>query len=271
MGAVIEGGKKSVLGVLVDCVDYDAAVARVVRAARERRPLACAALAVHGTMSGVLDEPHRYRLNRLDLVVPDGQPVRWALNWLHGAGLGERVYGPELMLRLCAAAAAATIPIFLYGSTAAVVAALGRRLRQRFPALQIAGAEASRFRALSRDECDDLADRIRSSGAGLTFVGLGCPRQEVFVYEWRERLTMPLVAVGAAFDFHAGRLPQAPERLQRAGLEWAFRLAYEPRRLWKRYLILNPLFVALLALQLTGLKHFDRDSRLPPARDQLVG
>jgi exopolysaccharide biosynthesis WecB/TagA/CpsF family protein len=261
---LIERGKRSVLGVLVDSIDYDAAVDRILRAARERRPLACSALAVHGLMTGVLDDVHRYRLNHLDLVVPDGQPVRWALNWLHQVGLPDRVYGPELTLRLCSAAADNRIPAYFYGSREAVVRELPQRLRLRFPRLCIAGAEAGRFRSLTPEESNQLGARIRSSGAAMTFVGLGCPRQEVFAYEWRERLGMPVIAIGAAFDVHAGRLRQAPRPLQRAGLEWAFRLALEPRRLWRRYLFLNPTFAALLTLELTGLKRFDAGNARRP-------
>ena len=268
---MIERGKKSVLGVLIDSIDYDAAVERIMRAAHAREPLSCCAVAVHGLMTAVFDDVHRYRLNCIDLVVPDGQPVRWALNWLHRVALPDRVYGPELTLRLCAAAAAAGTPVYFYGSNEAVVDELQRRLRLRFPDLRIAGVEAGRFRSLGDEESTELAARIRSSGAALTFVGLGCPRQEVFAYEWRERLGMPIVAVGAAFDFHAGRVPQAPPTLQRAGLEWMFRLAHEPRRLWRRYLFLNPTFVALFALELAGLKRFDAGSARRPEGELRFG
>jgi exopolysaccharide biosynthesis WecB/TagA/CpsF family protein len=124
-------------------------------------------------MTAALDDRHRHRLNRIDLVVPDGQPVRWALNWLHRVGLRERVYGPELTLRLCAAAAANDLPVYFYGSNDAVVADLRRRLQQRFPSLVIASAETGHFRSLNPAESEELATRIRSSGAALTFIGLG--------------------------------------------------------------------------------------------------
>jgi exopolysaccharide biosynthesis WecB/TagA/CpsF family protein len=267
---MIEHGKKSVLGVLIDCVDYDAAVDRILRAARERLPLVCCPLSVHTLMTAVLDDEQRYRLNCFDLTVPDGQPVRWALNWLHGAGLADRVYGPELMLRLCGAAGD-DLPVYLYGSNEPVVGDLQQRLRSRFPKLRIAGAQAGRYRSLAPGESEELARRIRSSEAALTFVGLGCPRQEVFAYEWRERLGMPIVVVGAAFDLLAGRKPQAPPALQRAGLEWAFRLAQEPRRLWRRYLLINPIFVALLALELAGLKRFDAATGRRPEGELRLG
>jgi exopolysaccharide biosynthesis WecB/TagA/CpsF family protein len=256
---MIDRGKHNVLGVRIDAVDYEGAVARIVEAARQRRPLAVSALAVHGVMTGVLDAAQRHRLNRLDLVAPDGQPVRWALNLLHGAGLPDRVYGPNLMLRVCARAAEEGLPIFLYGATEEILADLRTSLLKRFWGLKIAGSRPSAFRQLSAEEQAKVADTIRASGAALTFVGLGCPRQEAWVFEMREALPMPLLAVGAAFAFHAGRLPQAPPRMQAVGLEWLYRLVREPLRLWRRYLLLNPLYVSLLLLQATRLWTIDPD------------
>jgi exopolysaccharide biosynthesis WecB/TagA/CpsF family protein len=261
---LIDKGKRNVIGVLVDAVDYEAAVDRIITAARNRQSMSVSALAVHGVMTGVLDEAHRYRLNHFDLIVPDGQPVRWALNRLHGAGLTDRVYGPNLTLKLCERAAAESLPIFLYGSHPHVLEALTRNLRSRFPALQIAGSQPSRFRQLSVEEKEDTVRTISESGARLAFVGLGCPRQEVWAYEHRGLLPMPILAVGAAFDFHAGNLAQAPEHLQKAGLEWFFRLAHEPRRLWRRYLLLNPHYLMLVFLQAARLKTFDPAAAPPP-------
>lgn len=260
---MLDHGKKSVLGVLVDAIDYEAAVDRIVEAAKARQGFAVSALAVHGVMTGVDDDEHRYRLNHLDLVCPDGQPVRWALNGLYRCGLPDRVYGPNLMLHTCERAAAEALPIFLYGSEPAVLEPLQARLRERFANLRIAGAEPSRFRNLSPSEKAEVVERIRASGAALCFVALGCPRQEVFAYEFREPLSMPLIAVGAAFPFHAGLLPQAPRWMQDRGLEWAFRLGSEPRRLWRRYAYLNPRYAALLAAQAVGLTTPDTEGRAP--------
>jgi N-acetylglucosaminyldiphosphoundecaprenol N-acetyl-beta-D-mannosaminyltransferase len=251
---VIDRGEKNLLGVLLNAVDYEAAVDQIISAARERRSFAVTALAVHGVMCGALDAAQRHRLNAFDLRVPDGQPVRWGLNLLHGARLADRVYGPTLMLRICERAAQERLPIYLYGSRASVLEALRRALRERFPALQIVGAEPSRFRRVTAEEQREIARTIAASGARLTFVGLGCPRQEVWAYENRPLIPMPLIAVGAAFDFHAGGLRQAPALLQRAGLEWLFRLVMEPRRLWRRYLLLNPYYLILLGLQAAGLR-----------------
>lgn len=246
---MIARGKRNLLGVLVDVVDYQAATAQVLAAAREQRPYAVTALAVHGVMTGVLDPEHNARLNAFDLVTPDGQPVRWALNLLHGAGLRDRVYGPALTLKVLERCAADGLPVYLYGSTEATLGRLVPALEGMFPALKIAGAEASKFRPARPGEDAEIADRIRSSGARVVLVGLGCPRQEVFAYAMRPLLDMPLLAVGAAFDYHAGLLRKPPAWMQRAGLEWLWRLGLEPKRLWHRYLVLNPAYLTRLGAQ----------------------
>lgn len=268
---MIDRGKKNVLGVTIDAVDYEAAVGKIIAAARARQPLAVSALAVHGVMTGVLDPEHGYRLNHLDLVVPDGQPVRWALNLLHGTALTDRVYGPTLTLKVCEAAAREGLPLYLYGSRPEVLESLTKNLTRRFPALQIAGSQPSRFRQVSAAEKEEIAREIRESGAAIVLVGLGCPRQETWAYEYRELLGMPILAVGAAFDFHAGTLPQAPAWLQRWGLEWLFRLVQEPGRLWKRYAYLNPLFLGMLALQLLRLRAFSPAKAIPPREEMRYG
>ncbi len=267
---MLDLGKKNVLGVHIDVVDYEAAVARVITAAEARQPYAVTALAVHGVMTGVDDDEHRYRLNHFDLVTPDGQPVRWALNLLHRAGLAERVYGPTLTLRLCEAAADHGLPVYFYGSRLPVLERLVANLEERFPGLIVAGYEASKFRKTTAEEKVQIVQRVRESGARITFVGLGCPRQEVFAYEYRESLSMPVIAVGAAFDYHAGMMKEPPAWVQRRGLQWAHRLAQDPRRLWRRYLVLNPVYLGRLVQQfLRGMPPDRRD--LPPASDLRFG
>ncbi|HEY9418331.1 MAG TPA: WecB/TagA/CpsF family glycosyltransferase [Pseudonocardia sp.] len=261
---MIDMGKRNVLGVLVDAVDYDAAVDRVLDAAHEGRPYGVSALAVHGVMTGVDDPEHRHRLNALDLVTPDGQPVRWALNWLHGAGLADRVYGPELTRRLYAAAEADGVPVYFYGSTPEVLDALTANLGRNHPELEIAGCEPSKFRTLDATERAELADRVRASGARIAFVGLGCPRQEIFAYEMRELLGMPLIAVGAAFDYHAGLVDEPPQWVQDRGLQWAYRLAQDPARLWRRYVLLNPRYLARLAAQMLRVWRPEPGRTRPP-------
>jgi N-acetylglucosaminyldiphosphoundecaprenol N-acetyl-beta-D-mannosaminyltransferase len=251
-------GKRNIIGILIDAVDYEAATDFVLRAAREKRGAAISALAVHGLMTGVIDRVQKFRLNHFDLVVPDGQPVRWAVNWLHGTGLIAPVIGRNLTLRLCARAAAERLPVYFYGSTADVLFSLKQSLEEIFPEILIAGMACSKFRPLKPEEKPIIVAAIRDSGASIVFVGLGCPRQEVFAYEFRDLLHSPIVAVGAAFPFLAGKLPEAPQWMQDAGLEWLFRLASEPRRLWRRYVLLNPTYMLLVMLQALGLSFSTR-------------
>ncbi len=250
---MIDQGKRNVLGVLVDAIDYDAATEKVIDAARDRRPLAVTALAVHGVMTGAQDHTHGARLNGFDVVTPDGQPVRWALNLLHGAGLTDRVYGPELTMRVLTRCAQEDLPVYLYGSTDATLAKLIAALREVLPDLVVAGSEASKFRTALPGEAAEIARRVLDSGARVVLVGLGCPRQEIFAYAMRAELPLPLLAVGAAFDYHAGQLRRPPEWMQRQGLEWLWRLGLEPARLWRRYLLLNPAYLMRLAAQKSRL------------------
>jgi len=263
-------GKRNLLGVLVDVVDYEGAVRRIVAAARENREMAVTALAAHGVMTGVLDREHRYRLNHFDLATPDGQGVRWALNIVHRAQMKDRVYGPRLTLDVCRAAQSHGLPVFFYGSRRPVIDRLVVRLAERFPGLPIAGAEPSAFRQLCREEKQALVARIRASGARIAFVGLGCPRQEVFAYEYHAALGMPVVAVGAAFDYHAGVLAEPPAVIQAAGLQWLMRFVQEPRRLWKRYTVYNIAFVVMVAMQASGILRPD-PSGTEPVREMLYG
>jgi N-acetylglucosaminyldiphosphoundecaprenol N-acetyl-beta-D-mannosaminyltransferase len=262
---VIDKGKQNILGILMNAVDYEAAVEFVIRSARERRGAAISALAVHGLMTGVLDGEQKYRLNHFDLLVPDGHPVRWALNALYRTGLPDRVYGPNLTLKVCKRAEEEKLPVYFYGSTPQVLAGVRRYLQARFPALIVAGMEPSKFRRLNAAEKGEAVARIRASGAAIAFAGLGCPRQEVWAYEFREALSMPVLAVGAAFPFFAGEVPQAPQWVQDRGLEWLFRLLAEPRRLWRRYVLLNPAYVALVILQALRLSRFRTDGTSPRA------
>jgi N-acetylglucosaminyldiphosphoundecaprenol N-acetyl-beta-D-mannosaminyltransferase len=260
---MLNKGKTNVLGILIDAVDYDAAKNFVICAAREKRGVTVTALAVHGLMTGVLDRVQKFRLNHFDLVVPDGQPVRWAMNWLYRTGLFGPVIGRNLTLKLCAAAAAQGLPVYFYGSTPEVLGCLKQSLERTFSGILIAGMECSKFRSLQPEEKPAVAAAIRDSGAAIVFVGLGCPRQEVFAYEFRDVLNLPIVAVGAAFPFLAGRLPEAPLWMQNVGLEWLFRLAAEPRRLWRRYVLLNPTYLLLVGLQALGFLSFSTNGQAP--------
>jgi exopolysaccharide biosynthesis WecB/TagA/CpsF family protein len=260
--------KRNLLGILVDATTYDDVVDRVFEAARTATGLSVSATAVHGVMEGVHDPEHAARLNEFDVLTPDGQPVRWALNRLHGAGLRDRVYGPELMLRCCARAAAEGFPIYLYGSTSDVLKPLKARLESRFPGLVVAGMSQSRFGVIGRDAQEEIAAQIRASGARMVFVGLGCPRQETFVWAMRDQVSLPMLAVGAAFDFHAGLAREAPGWMQRCGMQWIHRFAGNPRRLWRRYLLLNPEYVWRVSRQKFGA---NREIRIGAAETHVPG
>jgi|SRR6267142_676377 len=246
--------KKNILGILIDPVSCEEATELVMEAARQGRPFSVSAMAVHGVMSGVLNREHHYRLNNLELVVADGQPVRWALNLLHGVGLKQRVYGPNLTMAVLARAEQEGITVFFYGSSPDVLDLMSANIRRRFPKVRIAGVCPSTFGRISADSADQISLEIRQLGAQIVFVGLGCPRQEAWAYEFRERLKVPIVAVGAAFPFLAGTLRQAPKWMQDRGLEWLFRLIMEPRRLWRRYLLLSPAYVILVVCQWLGFR-----------------
>jgi N-acetylglucosaminyldiphosphoundecaprenol N-acetyl-beta-D-mannosaminyltransferase len=266
---MIDTAKKNLLGVMVNAIDRESAADLIIQAAQQRRSYAVSALAVHGVMEGVLRPAHLYRLNHLELTVADGQPVRWALNLIHAAGLKERVYGPSLTVSVLARAEQLGIPVFFYGSTPDVLASLRVNIAARYPGLIIAGTEPSQFGRLSVAGASELANRITQSGAQIVFIGLGCPRQEVWAYEFRKWLKMPLVAVGAAFPFLAGTLRQAPPWMQDHGLEWLFRLWNEPRRLWRRYLLLSPVYLLLMACQWMGFRFHSEGEA--PQREILYG
>ncbi|MGF1590120.1 MAG: WecB/TagA/CpsF family glycosyltransferase [Pleurocapsa sp.] len=253
---MINLGKYSILGVNINAVDYDFAVSAITAAAIKRKPYSVSALAVHGVMTGFLDTTHARRLNGLDLVVPDGQPVKWALGWLYRKHLPDRVYGPNLTLRVAESLTKERLSVYLYGSKRETLEKFAQNLKRLYPGFKIAGMEESKFRRLSDSERIQLVERIKNSGASAVFLGLGCPRQETWAYEYRNLLNIPVLAVGAAFDFHAGTLPQAPKWMQNAGLEWLFRLVQEPKRLWQRYAILNPLYLWNILQQYLGLKKF---------------
>jgi N-acetylglucosaminyldiphosphoundecaprenol N-acetyl-beta-D-mannosaminyltransferase len=208
------------------------------------------AAAVNLVMSAREEPPTLAATLAATLAVPDGMPLVWALRLL-GHPRATRVYGPDLMAAFCARAAHTGTPIYLYGGrTPAALAELTRRLHERFPGLRIVGGHSPPFRELTAAEELQAIERIDSSGAEVVWVGIGQPKQERWMHHMRPRLQAPLlVGVGAAFDFHAGLVPQAPPWMQRNGLEWCYRLAREPRRLWRRYARHNPRFVAGFARQ----------------------
>jgi len=245
--------KLDIFGIGITPTSYDDATALIVDAARRGESKLVSCYAVHAAITFCSEPQLRDVSNDFDMVTPDGQPVRWALNLLHGAGLKDRVYGPELTLRLCRHAANEGVSVYLYGGSPEVAETLKQNLQSMLPNLKIAGYESPPFRALTPEEDQAVIDRINGSGAGIVFIGLGCPKQDLFAHEHKDSINAVQVCVGAAFDFHAGAKSTAPTWMQKYGLEWAFRLIQEPRRLWRRYLVTNTSYVVRLCGSLLNI------------------
>jgi N-acetylglucosaminyldiphosphoundecaprenol N-acetyl-beta-D-mannosaminyltransferase len=232
-----------VLGVRISAIDMAQAVAEITRWVEDGEQHYVCVTGVHGVMEARRDPELRRIHNASGLTTPDGMPMVWAG---HRAGVPqmERVYGPDLMLEVCARAAERGWSSFFYGGAQGVPELLAARLTARFPGFKVAGTWSPPFRPLTPEEDQAVVERINRSGADLVWVGLSTPKQERWMAAHAGRLdAKALLGVGAAFDIHAGLLPQAPAWMQRSGLEWLYRLGREPRRLWRRYLRNNPRFV----------------------------
>jgi N-acetylglucosaminyldiphosphoundecaprenol N-acetyl-beta-D-mannosaminyltransferase len=245
-----------VLGVRMDAVQIPEVVARMEEWITKRE--GCHFVAVtdmHSVMEAQHNAEFKAILNSADLVVPDGFPLVWLGRRKGFPWMRRRVYGPELMLRFCAESASKEYRHFFYGGAPGVAEELARRFALQFPGLFVAGSFCPPFRPLTTEEDEASIAAIEHSRADIVWVGLGAPKQERWMFAKRHKLRVPLlVGVGAAFDFHTGRVAQAPGWMRDHGLEWIFRLSQEPRRLWRRYLIQGSEFVALLLLELLGLK-----------------
>lgn len=244
-----------IVGMRVDATSYGDVVEQVRRWAQAGESRYVCVANVHMVMEAYDSPDFRKIVNAADLVTPDGMPLVWALRLLGVKNQG-RVYGPDLTLHLCAMAAVEGIPVALYGGTPESLRDFSRFLTKQYPGLKIACAIAPPFRPLTPEEDALFTEQLATSGARILFVGIGCPKQERWMADHKGRIPAVMLGVGAAFDFHSGRIKQAPAWMQRVGLEWVFRLIMEPRRLWKRYLKHNPRFVFLFILQLLGLRHF---------------
>lgn len=237
--------KLNLFGIYYTAIDYEQATRVITENASKNKSYGVSALAVHGLITAYQQESLKKLVNTIDLVVPDGQPVRWALNSFYRAGLKDRVYGPLLTLKVLEAANNKHLKVYLYGSTKQTCERFSRFINQKYPNIEIAGVHVDRFRdATEAEDLDDI-EKINSSGAHIVLVGRGCPRQEIWVANHLGKINAAMMAVGAAFDFHAGTVRQAPAWMQNAGLEWLFRLIQEPKRLWKRYLLTNSMFIFL--------------------------
>lgn len=248
----------NVLGMRVDATSYADAVDRIAAWALAAESRTVVVASVNNVMQSHDDPSFRAVMRRADLVTPDGMPLVWALRLL-GEERATRVAGADLTPAILRRAAAEGIRVGFYGGTPQVLERLRRWAEIRFPALEVAFASSPPFRPPTEDEAARTEAEIAASGARIVFVGLGCPKQELWMDGMRGHLPAVTVGVGAAFDFLSGSKRRAPRILQRLGLEWLFRLASEPRRLWRRYARHNPRFVALLAAQIAR----DRFGRTP--------
>lgn len=224
-------------------VNYDKATQVIIQKAKNHESFGVSALAVHGLMTSISDKNLGDCINKIDLIVPDGQPVRWALNSFYNLNMRDRVYGPQLTLEVLKQADKEGLNVFLFGSNENTSNLFRAFIEKKFPRIAIVGQHIDRFREATDEEDRHDIDTINESGAHIVLVGRGCPRQEFWVANHKGQVNAAMMAVGAAFDFHAGTLSQAPGWMQANGLEWLYRLFMEPRRLWKRYLITNSQFI----------------------------
>ena len=246
----------NILGVGLSVLNLQTALTAIAEVVRERRKGYICVTGVHGVMEAQDDANFKKILNAAFLCTPDGMPMVWA-GKLNGQREMNRVYGPDLMLDVCAWSETSGAKHFFYGGADGVAELLAQKLKLKFPKLEIVGTFTPPFRALNTDEEKKLREQVAATQPDIFWIGLSTPKQEKFMAEFLPKLdTTLMIGVGAAFDFHSGRVKQAPRWMQRSGLEWFYRLCSEPRRLAKRYFKNNPLFALKFFAQLTGLKKF---------------
>ncbi len=240
-----------VIGCGIDIVDWGQAIDRIKSWADNRESKYVCICNAHSVVTARHDPNFMNVIKNADMATPDGAPVAWLIRKL-SATQQARINGPDLMWRYCSEAADRGESIYLYGGQPSTLEKLKSVLNSRFKNLIIAGSYSPPFRALSKEEDDEVVDRINASGAGTVWVSLGCPKQEQWMAEHRGRINAVMIGVGAAFDYHAGTIKRAPLWMQKNGLEWLHRLCSEPRRLWRRYFVTNSLFILHAGHQLAS-------------------
>ncbi len=246
--------KKQLFTVNYSITDYEEASQIIIDKALSHTSFGVTALAVHGLIESVKNKPFRTIVNKLDIIVPDGQPVKWALNNFYKTKLKDRVAGPILTNHVLKKANERGLGIYLYGSTAVTLQKMQDVIKEKYPKITISGIHPDRFREATAEE--DIVDikKINESGAHIVLVGRGCPRQEKWVASHLGSINAPMLAIGAAFDFIAGNIAHAPKWVQDSGFEWLFRLVQEPNKLWKRYLTTNTHFLYLFITCKIGIR-----------------
>ncbi|MCB5183696.1 WecB/TagA/CpsF family glycosyltransferase [Methylobacillus gramineus] len=231
-----------VLAADIDVITWPQAVSKIAAWAKVRHSAYVCICNVHSVVSATQSPEFEAIINQADMATPDGAPVAWVIR-RKGEPSQERINGPDLMWKYCAHAESTGESIFLYGGMQNTLDILRGKLAQHFPKLKIAGMYSPPFRPLTAKEDQSVINQINQSGAGTVWISLGCPKQEKWMAEHKGKINAVMVGVGAAFDYHAGTIVRAPLWMQKSGLEWLHRLASEPRRLWKRYLVTNSLFI----------------------------
>lgn len=245
--------KKQLFRVDYSITDYDKASDSIIEKAVEGESFGVSALAVHGLIESVRDREFSNCLSKIHMIVPDGQPVRWALNSFYKVNLKDRVAGPILTRHVLAKANTLSLGIYLYGSKQSTLEKIKNFIRINYPGIVIKGTHADRFREATPEEDAEDIKKINESGADIVLVGRGCPRQERWVSNHIGLIHAPMLAIGAAFDFYAGNIKHAPMWMQNSGLEWFYRLIQDPKRLWKRCLVHNSYFIFLFIICKIGL------------------
>lgn len=238
-----------VIGTFIDALDWSQAIETITNWGQSRQSRTVCLCNVHSSVTATTDQALANALAGSDMVLPDGAPVAWVLR-KKGHLNQPRIAGPDLMYKLCDELQQSNTSIFLFGSSKATLDKLETSLNTHFPALKIQGTLSPKYGAWTDEEEQQYINKINTSGAGIVFIGLGCPKQEVWMVKNKEKVKGVMLGVGAAFDFHAGTIKRAPEIFQRFGLEWLHRLLSEPRRLWKRYLVTNSIFMIRASLDL---------------------
>jgi N-acetylglucosaminyldiphosphoundecaprenol N-acetyl-beta-D-mannosaminyltransferase len=249
----------NVLGVKVSAINMDGAIDMADRWIAAGNPGYACVTAVHVVMEAQKDRRYLQIINRAAFNLPDGMPLSW-VGWLQGHREMDRVSGPSFMLAMCELSAERGYRNFFYGGDPGVAESLRDSLQKRFPGLQVVGTYTPPFRSLNPEEESAFLAQVREARPHIIWVGLGAPKQERFMAQFVDQLHVPLmIGVGAAFDYHTGRLRDCSNWIKRAGLQWLHRLVQDPKRLWKRYLRANPAFLLQIALQLSGLRRNARD------------
>ncbi|OPY00584.1 MAG: UDP-N-acetyl-D-mannosaminuronic acid transferase [Syntrophorhabdus sp. PtaB.Bin047] len=254
--------KTEVLGVSIHALSWHAVLASIADWVSKRESRVVCLCNVHSVVTAGRSAEFARAISEADIAAPDGAPIAWMITRLRHTRQ-PRINGPDLMLRYCREAKVRSEPIFLYGASESTLALLKAKLLQAHQGLKIAGAVSPPFRPLTPEEDSSIVEQINASGARVVFVGLGCPKQELWMAEHRTRIRAVMIGVGAAFDYHAGTLKRAPRLMQDLGLEWLHRLLSEPRRLWRRYLVTNTIFMSRAFGQLIGCRR-SRDRSATP-------